>query len=315
MNSTTPLTVQALFDALGQKLGLEWAAGRKGAQHALSGAQCRWGAATLVSHLNLITPSAVQVIGTAEMEYLTGLPPAERAEAIQHLFHGTVVVLLADALVATPTLRAAADARYVPLLTSPQAEQEVLSQLRYYLSEALAERITVHGVFMEVLGIGVLLAGDSNVGKSELALELVTRGHRLVADDAPELARITPNTLQARCPPVLQDMLEVRGLGVLNIRAMYGDNAIKDKKNLQLIIDLRHTEPKATDTTRLQGVLAERELLGVTVPVIVIHVAPSRNLAVLVEAAVRKHQLRDSGYDAAEDLTQRQLRLIEAQRT
>jgi HPr kinase/phosphorylase len=249
------------------------------------------------------------------MEYLTGLPPAERAEAIQHLFQNTVVVLLADALVASPTLRAAADARNVPLLTSPLAEHEALSQLRYYLSEALAERTTVHGVFMEVLGIGVLLAGDSNVGKSELALELVTRGHRLVADDAPELARITPNTLQARCPSVLQDMLEVRGLGVLNIRAMYGDNAIKDKKNLQLIIDLRHTEPEATDTTRLQGMLTERELLGVTTPVIVIHVAPSRNLAVLVEAAVRKHQLRDSGYDAAEDLSQRQLRLIEAQRT
>ena len=314
MNSTA-LTVQTLFEALGDKLRLEWTAGRKGAQQALGGAQCRWGGATLVSHLNLITPSAVQVIGGTEMEYLTGLLPAERAEAIQHLFQGTVVVLLADALVATPTLRAAADARNVPLLTSPLAEQEVLSQLRYYLSEALAERITVHGVFMEVLGIGVLLAGDSNVGKSELALELVTRGHRLVADDAPGLARITPNTLQASCPPVLQDMLEVRGLGVLNIRAMYGDNAIKDKKNLQLIIDLRHTEPEATDATRLQGVLTEREMLGVTVPVIVIHVAPSRNLAVLVEAAVRKHQLHDSGYDAAEDLTRRQLRLIEAQRT
>ncbi|MEJ2655504.1 MAG: hypothetical protein P8Z69_09460 [Acidihalobacter sp.] len=96
---------------------------------------------------------------------------------------------------------------------------------------------------------------------------------------------------------------------------MYGDNAIKDRKNLQLIIDLRHTEPAATETTRLQGVLAERELLGVTVPVTVINVAPSRDLAVLVEAAVRKHQLRDSGYDAAEDLAQRQLHLIEAQRT
>ncbi|WP_455386069.1 HPr(Ser) kinase/phosphatase [Acidihalobacter prosperus] len=311
----TPLTVQALFDALGEKLRLEWAAGRKGAQHALEGEQRRWGGATLVSHLNLITPCAVQVIGTQEMEYLTGLPPAERAEAIQHLFQGSAIVLLADALVATPTLRAAADSRNVPLFSSPLPEQEVLSQLRYYLSEALAERTTVHGVFMEVLGIGVLLAGDSNVGKSELALELVTRGHRLVADDAPELARITPNTLQARCPPVLQDMLEVRGLGVLNIRAMYGDNAIKGKKNLQLIIDLRHAEPVPTETTRLQGVLSERELLGVTVPVIVIHVAPSRNLAVLVEAAVRKHQLRDSGYDAAEDLTERQLRLIEAQRT
>ncbi|MEJ2632948.1 MAG: HPr(Ser) kinase/phosphatase [Acidihalobacter sp.] len=312
---STPLTVQMLFETLCDKLQLEWTAGRKGAQRALSSARCPWGGATLVSHLDLITTSAVQVIGPAEMEYLTELPPAERAEAIRHLFQATVVVLLADGLTAGQTLRAAADSRNVPLFTTPLAEQELLSQLRYYLSEALAERITMHGVFMEVLGIGVLLAGDSNVGKSELALELVTRGHRLVADDAPELARITPNTLQAHSPAVLQDMLEVRGLGVLNIRAMYGDNAIKDRKNLQLIIDLRHAEPAATETTRLQGVLAERELLGVTVPVTVINVAPSRDLAVLVEAAVRKHQLRDSGYDAAEDLAQRQLHLIEAQRT
>lgn len=307
-----PLAVQALYSALHERLQLQWAAGHDGAQRTLHNNN-RWGGASLVSHLNLITPSAVQVIGEAEMDYLTALPSAERAEAIRHLFHAGVVVVLADGVIATPTLRAAADARNVALFTSPLAEQELLSHLRYYLSEALAERTTVHGVFMEVLGIGVLLTGDSNVGKSELALDLLSRGHRLVADDAPELARITPTMLQARCPPVLQDLLEVRGLGVLNIRAMYGDNAIKDKQNLQLIIELRLSEPAGDETTRLHGMQSERELLGVTVPVIIIHIAPSRNLAVLVEAAVRKHELHRSGYDAADDLTRRQLTLIETQ--
>lgn len=307
-----PLSVQALYDALAETLHLEWAAGHDGAQRTLQN-DSRWGGASLVSHLNLITPSAVQVIGAAEMDYLTGLPAAERAEAVRYLFHASVVVVLADSVVATPTLRAAADARSVPLLTSPLAEPELLSHVRYFLSEALAERTIVHGVFMEVLGIGVLLTGDSNVGKSELALDLLSRGHRLVADDAPELARITPTMLQARCPPLLQDLLEVRGLGVLNIRAMYGDNAIKRKQNLQLIVELRLSEPAGDETTRLHGTQAERELLGVTVPVIIIHIAPSRNLAVLVEAAVRKHQLRRSGYDAADDLTRRQLKLIETQ--
>lgn len=312
---TIPLTVQTLFETQGATLQLEWVAGQSGAQHVLNNAQVPFSGATLVGNLNLVNPCQVQVIGRVEMDYLTSLPPSERAESIRHLFQGEGLVILADAVTPSPNLLAAADARNAPLFTSLLPAQEVLSHLRFYLSEALAERTTVHGVSMEVLGIGVLLAGDSNVGKSELALELVTRGHRLIADDAPELARIRPNTLQAHCPPVLQDLLEVRGLGVLNIRSMYGDNAIKEKKNLRLIIDLRHAEPTPTDISRLQGVLSERELLGVAVPVIVLPVAPSRNLAVLVEAAVRNHLLRQSGYDAAEDFAQRQQGLIEAQRT
>lgn len=311
----TLLTAQTLFEALGDALRLDWLAGRQGAARILNSARCPWGGAALVSHLSLINPCEVQVIGTEERDYLDKLPAADRAESIQQLFQSAELVILADGLPCPPALRAAADARDVPLFASPVAGQELVSHLRYYLSEALAERTTVHGVLMEVLGTGVLLVGASNVGKSELALELITRGHRLVADDAPELARITPNTLQGRCPAVLQDMLEVRGLGVLNVRAMYGDNALKDKKNLRLIIDLQHAEPPADDVARLQGTLSERSLLGIKVPVIVIHVAPSRNLAVLVEAAVRNHLLRQSGYDAADDLTRRQMRLIEAQRT
>lgn len=310
---TSPQTVQTLFAALSETLRLTWASGNKGAQRGLSATASRVGGAR-AKCLNMISPSAVQVIGHTEMTLVSQRLADKRTETYQKLFGASALVLLADGLAPTPTLCAAAHACKVALLTSPLPAEQVLSHLRDYLNETLAERTTVHGVLMDVFDLGVLLTGDSHIGKSELALELVARGHRLVADDAPELARIMPNTLQARCPPMLQDLLEVRSLGVLNIRAMYGDNAIKDKKNLHLIIELRHAALQATDVTDLHGTLSERELLGVNVPCILIHAGPNRNLAVLVEAAARKQQLRHSGYDAGDDLAQRQRHLIEARR-
>jgi HPr kinase/phosphorylase len=197
------------------------------------------------------------------------------------------------------------------VLRSPRPSDELINILRYFFTNRLAEKTTVHGVFMEVMGIGLLLTGDSNVGKSELALELITRGHRLVADDSPEFSRIAPDILSGTCPAVLQDFLEVRGLGVLNIRAMYGDNAIKGGKYLRLIINLRHQpEQSGEQLDRLQGDIRSRNILGMDIPEIGLPVAPGRNLAVLVEAAVRNHLLRLNGYNAGVDLASKQQRLI-----
>jgi len=145
------------------------------------------------------------------------------------------------------------------------------------------------------------------LGKSELALDLVSRGHRLIADDAPEFARIAPETVNGACPELLQNFLEVRGLGVLNIREMYGDSAIKSNKFLRLIIDLippKMNVPKTEDRLRLSERITNT--LGVDIPTISLPVAPGRNLAVLVEAAVRNHLLRKNGYNASEDFIERQ---------
>lgn len=303
-------SIQSLLDALGSEMALEWRAGKAGAFASLPPDHCSHGAA-LVNLLNPITPTGIQVIGPEEMGHLASLSAAERKQILQDIFSQAVAVILSQGVEANAELLDAADENKTPLLAASLEPAQVLSHLRYHLNEMLADRITVHGVCMEVLGTGILLTGESNVGKSELALELVTRGHRLIADDAPELARVTPGILQARCPPVLQDFLEVRGLGVLNIRSMYGDNAIKEKKNLRLVIELGAHASAETDASRLYGNNGSREILGITLPVIIIPVAPSRNLGVLVEAAVRKHQLHNSGYDAAKDLEQRQLKLLE----
>ena len=199
-----------------------------------------------------------------------------------------------------------------PLFASRLATDKLIDHVSYYLSAMLADKIILHGVFMDVMGIGVLLSGESAVGKSELALELISRGHRLIADDAPEFSRTSPDTLYGTCPEVLRDFLEVRGLGVLNIRAMFGDSAIKNGKNLRLIINLTHgTHEQLAAIDRLHGSRHVRQVMEVDVAEIRLPVAPGRNLAVLVEAAARSQILHHNGYDAPDDFVARQRGFLE----
>ena len=165
-----------------------------------------------------------------------------------------------------------------------------------------AEKVTLHGVFMEVMQLGVLLAGASGVGKSELALELLNRGHRLVADDAPEFGRAADGAIEGRCPDVLRDFLEVRGLGVINVRAMFGDTAVAIRAELNIILQLKAMgREQLARVDRLRASRDTFEVLENEVPRITLPVAPGRNLAILVETAVRSHQLMLGGYDAATD--------------
>jgi HPr kinase/phosphorylase len=158
----------------------------------------------------------------------------------------------------------------------------------------------------------VLLTGESAVGKSELALELITRGHRLIADDAAEFSRITPEIIGGHCPPMLRDFLEVRGLGILNIREMYGDGSLKGSKYLRLIINLIRSDSNDPELDRLGYSNSVRSVLGVDIPVITLQMAAGRNLAVMVEAAVRNHKVKERGYDANQDLIERQRQIMEA---
>ena len=161
---------------------------------------------------------------------------------------------------------------------------------------------------MEVNSIGVLITGESGTGKSELALELITRGHRLVADDAPEFTLIAPDVIDGTCPEMLRDLLEVRGLGVLNVREMFGHTAVKPSKYLRLIVHLQPMTQNGADDAmkRLYGDVGYREVLDVPIPQIVIPVASGRNIAVLAEAAVRSHMLKSKGLDPAQTFVDRQ---------
>lgn len=306
------IRVRDLHDALHERLRLAWVAGETGADRPLLSAAADASTGIIAGPLNYIHPNRVQVIGPAENTYLGGLPPASRRQALEQLFADQpALVILVNGITGPPELAEMADASGVALMRSPLPDNQVLDNLQYYASLFLSEKTTLHGVFLEVLGMGVLLTGDPAVGKSELALDLITRGSRLVADDAPEFTRIAPDIISGTCPPLLREFLEVRGLGILNIRAMFGDSSIKRTKYLRLIVHLmRMSAEQIAGMDRLSGAYTNRDVLGVSIPQVTVPVAPGRNLAVLVESAVRNHLLRLKGYDAAEVLIERQQQAI-----
>jgi HPr kinase/phosphorylase len=307
------LEIGTLYKAQQEKLGLVWLAGEQYKDRAL---HCSDDEAdtSLVGHLNLITLHRVQVLGRKEMEYLDSLKKNSRKDTLSLLFSGqTTLVVIAKRLPPPDDLEAAATTSRIPLLSSDLPSQDIIENLQYYLTSYFADKITLHGVFMEVLGTGVLITGDSSIGKSELALELLTRGHSLIADDAPEFSRVSLDTLLGTCPEMLQDFLEVRGLGILNVRAMFGTSAIKQHRNLRLIVVLQDIE-EATQIDRLHGSKQICKILDVDIPEVTLPVAPGRNLAVLLEVAVRNHILNAKGYDASQAFINRQKRRLESAR-
>lgn len=307
------LSPRSLYEYHRESLALRWLAGEKGADTGVASERTASGAVSLIGHLNLIRTNRIQVLGPAELDFLAGLGKNSRHDALDTLFGGeTVMIVVSDDAPPDPELCRRADRAGIALLASPQPSATVIGHLQFHLSRALAEKTILHGVLLDVMGIGVLLTGRSGIGKSELALELITRGHRLVADDAPELMRTAPNALHGTCPEPLRGFLEVRGLGLVNIRAMFGDTALRDVKRLQLIIRLEQLSASAlNDIDRLSGHRQEREILDVKIPELLLPVAPGRNLAVIVEAAVRNHVLLLNGYDATRDFEQRQRRFME----
>ena len=306
-----------LFEQLAERLELRWLAGRAGADRLLEAGEHLGRLPSLAGYLNTIYANKVQILGTEELSHLDGLDARVRFETLLKIVGEKPLALVITKGQSCPSdLLEAAEESGTPLWVSPRRGHELLSLIQYRLAQALAAQITLHGVFMEVFSIGVLITGDAGAGKSELALELLSRGHRLVADDAPDLTQIAPDVLDGTCPPLLQDLLEVRGLGVLNIRHMFGHTAIKQNKYLRLIVHLVPGHAGSGDAmARLTGDSSTREVLGLLVPVITLPVAPGRNLAVLLEAAVRLHLLRAKGIDPAQAFLarhQQHLRRMEA---
>ena len=302
------LSVQRLFDERRERLRLGWAAGRAGAGREFTGEMLRRPGIGLIGHLNLIHPLLAQVMGPHEVEYLQGLEGEARTQTAARIVGGdTVFVLVCDGVAPPPALVQAAESAGTAVLTSPEASQHAINVLRPYMQQELGEVTTLHGVFLDVLEIGVLITGDSSIGKSELALELVSRGHGLVADDVVELQQIGPETIQGRCPPLLRDFLEVRGLGVLNIRSIFGETAVRPRKVLRLIVHLEMASAGVPEPrNRLATRSGTQDILGVEIPTVTLAVAPGRNLAVLVEAAVRNHILITRGIDSTRDFIARQ---------
>jgi HPr kinase/phosphorylase len=305
-------SVAQLFEANRQRLQLSHLCGRLDAL--ISVTEERIWPADLVGHLNLIHPDRIQIIGGAELAW------ARRStrEKVAHQFAEILAakppaIIIADHCEAPNLLRTQCAAADVAMFLTPQPSASVIDQLRLYLSRQLAEKVSLHGVFMDVLGLGVFITGDSGAGKSELAVELITRGHGLVADDIVEFSRIAPSVLEGRCPELLRNFIELRGLGILNIRTIFGETACRRKMRLKLIVQLQRRTPGVDDPLRLQLEQETENILGVSVRRVVVPVAPGRNIAVLLEAAVRSTILQLRGIDSTAEFIDKQQAAIEAE--
>ncbi len=306
------ISVADLYRETRRRLRLSWVAGLSGGDKLLTSDAVTKPSLALIGHLNFVHPNRVQVLGCAEMDYLRSLDADGTQAAIHNLYSTDLAaVVVANGEKPPPALLQAADDKNTPLFTSPMQSPRLMDVLSHILAQAMAESASFHGVFLEVQGFGVLIKGDSGVGKSELALELVTRGHRLVADDIVDFFRVAPDRLEGRCPKLLEDFLEVRGLGILNIRELFGDNAVKPTKPLDLIVQLEIADAKTQpQLDRLKIKSRSETILGVKIPTVTIPVAVGRNLAVLVEVAVRNHVLLMRGVNSSRQFMQRQNREI-----
>jgi HPr kinase/phosphorylase len=304
----TSISAEALFEEHRQALHWEWVAGHAHPERRFDEAAVRdaRSAADLIGYLNYIHPYRVQIVGRREVDYLN----VASEETVERRVARIVtleppMIIVADGQTPPARLVAMCDRAEIPLFVTAESAGHVIDVVRAYLGQLFAERTTRHGVFMDILGLGVLLTGESGLGKSELGLELISRGHGLVADDAVDLYRISQTSIEGRCPDLLLNLLEVRGIGLLDIKAIFGETAVRRKMRLKLLVHLVRKETLERDFERLPYEPLYEDILGMPVRKVVIAVDAGRNLAVLVEAAVRNTVLQLRGIDTYAEFVRR----------
>jgi len=310
----TAVSADVLFEAFRNYLHWEWVAGLGASERRFDEVAVRAArsGADLVGYLNYIHPYRVQILGEREIAYITNATPEDCERRISRIVTlEPPVLVLADGQVAPPAMLAMCENAQIPMFTTKDSSAFVIDVLRAYLSKHFADRVSMHGVFMDILGLGVLITGESGLGKSELGLELISRGNGLVADDAVDLYRINQTTIEGRCPELLQNLLEVRGIGLLDIRAIFGETAVRRKMRLKLIVHLVRKETLERDYDRIPFEPLTQDVAGIPVRKVVIQVVAGRNIAVLVEAAVRNTILQLRGIDTYQDFVDRQRKAME----
>ena len=304
----TVVSADVLFEDHRAKLKWQWLAGLGASERRFDEVavrQARSGA-DLVGYLNYIHPYRVQILGEREVAYLSNGNADDCARRIARIVTlEPPVLVLADSQTAPDALLSMCERAQIPMFATGESSAFVIDVLRAYLSKHFADRTTMHGVFMDILGLGVLITGESGLGKSELGLELISRGNGLVADDAVDLFRINQTTIEGRCPELLQNLLEVRGIGLLDIKAIFGETAVRRKMRLKLIVHLVRKETLEREFERLPYEPLYEDVQGLPVRKVVIAVDAGRNLAVLVEAAVRNTVLQLRGIDTYQEFIRR----------
>lgn len=263
----------------------------------------------LAGFAHYIHAGRVQMVGQSEIWYLTQLEPEKRIQAIKNLdLEKICCVLITKNLTPPDELLEIAEEMSLPIIRTSQVSSVAIGIVSNYLQEALAPEITIHGVLLGVYGLGVLLLGESGIGKSECALDLIMRGHRLISDDAVKIKRIGEK-LDGTAPELTAELLEIRGLGIINIRHLFGVSAISTQKNIDLCVELKKfVDFQELDRLGLETV--EEDIFGVKITKFILPVSSGRNTSTLVETAIRLHLLKLNGYDATQDLIEKHNQLL-----
>lgn len=259
----------------------------------------------LAGFFNFYDNQRIILIGLSEHEYMRSFSPKTRKEKFKKLFESGDIpcVIVARDLPVLPEIIECSRASGTPVFRSGKITTMLMADICVYLSRLLAPETTVHGVLMDVFGVGLMLTGSSGVGKSETAMELIKRGHRLVADDSVLIKRIE-NKLVGSSPEQIRYFMELRGIGIINVKNMYGSGSVLTEKEVELVMELEHWR-RDKEYDRIGGEANTEDILGVSVRKLTIPVSPGRNLAILIEVAARDFRLKSMGYDAAKELIQR----------
>lgn len=288
-----------------ERFGLELAAGAEGIGRHITSSDISRPGLEVAGFFEYYPASRVQLLGKSEISFFSMLPRLDKMERARKLCTpDTPMVVICHSMRVPPELVAAAEEEQVPLLSSPMTTTKLSNKLSDFLENRLAPMTAVHGVLLDIYGLGVLITGKSGIGKSEVALDLVKRGHRLVADDMVEIRQVAEGTLVGNPPELLRHLLEIRGLGIIDVQMLFGASAIRDFKRITLIIDLELWDPERTyDRLGLEEEklkILDTDLTRLTVPV-----RPGRNMSSIVEVAAMNHRMKQMGMNAAEQFSER----------
>ena len=307
----TELPLSTLLKVYGRRLGMRLLAGEKGMNGTINSSDANRPGLTLTGFVEVVTFDLAQILGNHEIEYLRALTPERRFQALEIIYQFDIpCVVITGRGRLLPELRVLANKHDVPLLRSEFDTTKFIHLLHFYLDDVFAPHATVHGTLMDVHGVGLLFVGRSAIGKSEVGLDLVERGHRLVADDSVIITRQAQGILVGRSPPLLQDHMEIRGIGVVDVKRLFGIGGTRRQKRVEVVVTLVDWDKELNyERIGLEDVV--ETMLGVEVPEVKIPIFPGKNITVIAETIAFNHLLRVDGYHAARELNKRLIRKMQ----
>jgi HPr kinase/phosphorylase len=304
MSTTRSIRISSLLEDRDYDLQLTLLAGERGLSRILNSPRIQKPGLALTGFTEHLHPHRVQVFGNTEISYLRTLSEEKQREVLTRLFKEDLAcVVLTKGLEPPRVLLEACEEYGLALMKTPLLSSTFIQQVQAFLEEALTETSSIHGVLMDVFGVGILLLGKSGIGKSEIALDLVMRGHRLVADDIVDVARRKPGAVYGAGNPVIKHHMEIRGLGIINIKDLFGVSAVREQKKIELVIELQEWDPQQ-EYDRLGVEDRFLDIIGVNVPLSVVPVRPGRNMATIIEVAARNHLLKLQGHHSAREFAE-----------